>query len=268
MLKYEITSSNSVNVELIPIKVKPMKDRFDLFDTIIQHIEENKQHVSNSDIVVVSSKFVSMSQGSLVALNKVKPSKKASMIAEKLNMDARLAELVLRESDFIFSGVPGFILAVKDGVIAPNAGIDRSNVQHGYAILHPREPFKVAEVLRRKFLARLGKKVGIVITDSRLMPTRIGTIGIAVAVAGFEPVQDLRGSKDLFGNTLRVTLKATADSIATAANMIMGESDDSIPVVIVRNFNVEMSDKTFSWKDLAIPHDQCIYVRGLKDSIV
>jgi len=120
-----------VNVELIPIKVKPMKDRFDLFQTIVQHIEENKQHVSDGDIIVVSSKFVSMSQGSLVELKKIKPSKKASQIAEKLNMDARLAELVLRESDFMFSGVPGFILAVRDGVVAPNAGIDRSNVEHG-----------------------------------------------------------------------------------------------------------------------------------------
>jgi coenzyme F420-0:L-glutamate ligase len=254
-----------VNVELIPVKVNPMKDKFDLFQTILQNIEENKQHVSDGDIVVVSSKFVSMSQGSLVELGKIKPTKQASEIAEKLSMDARLAELVIRESDFMFSGVPGFILAVKDGVIAPNAGIDRSNVQHGYAILHPREPFKVAEILRREFLSHVGKKVGIVITDSRLMPTRIGTIGIAIAVAGFEPVQDLRGTKDLFGNTLRVTLKATADSIATAANMIMGESNESIPIVLVRNLEVAMSDRALDWKDLAIPSEQCIYVRGLRN---
>ncbi len=254
-----------MNVELIPVKVKPMSDKFDLFQTILQNIEENKQQVSDGDIVVVSSKFVSMSQGSLVELDKVEPSKQATEIAQKFNMDSRLAELVLRESDFMFSGVPGFILAVKDGVNAPNAGIDRTNVQHGYAILHPREPFKVAELLRREFLSHAGKKVGIVITDSRLMPTRIGTIGIAIAVAGFEPVQDLRGTKDLFGNTLRVTLKATADSIATAANMIMGESSEAIPIVLVRNMDVVVSDKSFSWKDLAIPADQCIYVRGLRD---
>lgn len=258
-------TSSLVNVELISVKVTPMKDKFDLFQTILQNIEENQQHVSDGDIVVVSSKFVSMSQGSLVKLDKIKPSKQASEAAEKLSMDARLAELVLRESDFMFSGVPGFILAVKDGVIAPNAGIDRSNVQHGYAILHPREPFKVAEILRREFLSHVGKKVGIVITDSRLMPTRIGTIGIAIAVAGFEPVQDLRGTKDLFGNTLRVTLKATADSIATAANMIMGESNESIPIVLVRNLEVAMSDRALDWNDLAIAFDQCIYVRGLRN---
>lgn len=252
-----------MSVELIPIKVKPMKDRFDLFHTIVQQINENGQRLSDGDILAVSSKFVSISQGSIVALDRIKPSEKALRIAEELSMDPRLAELVIRESDFIFSGVPGFILAVREGVIAPNAGIDRSNVQQGYAILHPREPFREAETLRRKFLAHLGKKVGVVITDSRLMPTRMGTIGIAVAAAGFEPVEDLRGRKDLFGNTLRVTLKATADSIATAANMIMGESDDLIPVVIARNLVVRMSDKILSWRDLAIPHDQCIYVRGL-----
>ena len=123
-------TSSLVKVELIPVKVKPMSDKFDLFQTILQNIKENKQQVSDGDIVVVSSKFVAMSQGSLVELDKVTPSKQAIEIAEKFNMDSRLAELVLRESDFMFSGVPGFILAVKDGVIAPNAGIDRSNVQH------------------------------------------------------------------------------------------------------------------------------------------
>lgn len=255
-----------VTVQLIPVKIGLMNSRFDLFQTIAQNIEMNGQKANDGDIIIVSSKFVSMSQGSVVELEKVKPSRKAVEMAAKLSMNEKLTELVLRESDFVFSGVPGFILAVKDGVIAPNAGIDRSNVQRGHAILHPREPFKVAEVLRRKFLAYGGKKVGIVITDSRLMPTRTGTIGVAVAVAGFEPVDDLRGSKDLFGNTLRVTLKATADSIATAANMIMGESNDSIPVVIARGMDVKMSDGVFTWKDLAIPHEQCIYVRGLKSA--
>ena len=69
----------------------------------------------------------------------------------------------------------------------------------------------------------------------------------------------------LFGIILRVTLKAKADSIATAANMLMGESNESIPIVIVRNLNIRKSDKTFNWKDLSISHDQCIFVRGLKD---
>jgi len=254
-----------MHIELIPIKTETMKDRFDLFEIIVQTIERNKEQILDNDIIVISSKFVAMSQGSVVELNTVKSSEQALKMADKFGMNPRLVELVLQESDYIFNGIEGFILAVKDGVMAPNAGIDKSNIQQGFVILHPRDAFNVAQTLRKKFLANAGKKVGIVITDSRLMPLRIGTVGVAIGVAGFEPVEDLRGNKDLFGNILKVTLKATADSIATAANMIMGESDESIPLVIVRNFNVRMSDEIFSWRDLAIPSDQCIYVRGLRE---
>ncbi len=249
----------------MPIKTEMKKNRFDLFETIVQSIERDGEQICDNDIMVISSKFVAMSQGSVVELDTVRPSEKALKMAEKFNMEPRLVELVLQQADYIFNGIEGFILAVKDGVIAPNAGIDRSNVPQGFVILHPRDAFKVAQTLREKFLVDTGKRVGIVITDSRLMPLRIGTIGIAVAVAGFEPVEDLRGKEDLFGNILKVTLKANADCIATAANMIMGESNESIPLVIVRNFNVRMSEEKFSWKDLAVIEDQCIYVRGLRE---
>lgn len=252
-----------MHTELIPIKTEMKNDKFDLFETIVQSIERNGEKICEDDIIAISSKFVAMSQGAVVELNAVKPSERAQEIAEKFNMDPRLTELVLKESDYIFNGIEGFILAVKEGVIAPNAGIDKSNIREGYVILHPREPFKIARYLREKFLGKTGKRIAIVIIDSRLMPTRMGTVGVAVAVAGFEPVEDLRGTKDLFGNILRVTRKATADSIATAANMIMGESSESIPIVIVRNFDVKISDRILNWQDLAIPHDQCIYVRGL-----
>lgn len=255
-----------MHIELIPIKTELKKEPFDLFGTIIQSIERNGEDVREGDIIVVSSKFVAMSQGAIVELNTVHTSEEAQKLAEKFGMDPRLAELVIRESEHIFSGIEGFILVMKDGVMAPNAGIDKSNVQKGYVILYPREPFKVAQMLYNKLHEKIGRRVGVVIVDSRLMPTRMGTVGITLAVAGFEPVEDMRGRKDLFGNELRVTKKATADCIATSANMIMGESDESIPIVIVRNCKVRFNDKSFSWRDLAIPHDQCIYVKGLKDS--
>ncbi len=252
-----------MHTELIPIKIDLKENVFDLFETIVQSIKQSGDQICDRDIIVISSKFVAVSQGSVVKLSSVIPSERADRMAEKFTMDPRVVEIVLQESDTILNGIEGFILAVKDGVIAPNAGIDRSNVQQGHVVLHPRDPFNMARTLRRKFFENLGKHVGIVLSDSRLMPMRIGTIGIAVAVAGFEPTQDLRGKEDLFGNILRVTLKATADSIATSANMIMGESSESIPLVIVRNFKVKMSDNSYCWKDLAISNEQCIYIRGL-----
>lgn len=251
-------------MRLIPIKSKVMNSTFDLFDTIIDNIIKNGEDVNDNDIIVLSSKFVAMSQGSIIALDDIKPSKVALELAERYAIDDKIVEIVVREADTIVGGIEGFLLTVKDGVIAPNAGIDRSNVMNGYIITHPKEPFKVARDLRSKFRNRYGIDVGVVITDSRLMPSRKGTIGVAIAVAGFKPVRDLRGKRDLFGNNLRVTMHAIADSIATAANLLMGESDESIPIVIVRDAKVEWSNDEFTWKDLAIYYDRCIYIRGLR----
>lgn len=197
-------------------------------------------------------------------LDKIKVSKKAKSLASKYHMSAKLAELTLRESDYIYKGIPGFLLAVKNGVMAPNAGIDKSNVPRGFVILYPSKPFRSAENLRRRFLVNLGIKVGVVIADSRLMPTRIGTIGIAIASAGFEPVEDQRGKKDLFGNILRVTFKAVSDSLAAMGVAVMGESNESTPIAVIRGIKVIATDRKLSWHDMAVDARQDIYVRGLQ----
>jgi coenzyme F420-0:L-glutamate ligase/coenzyme F420-1:gamma-L-glutamate ligase len=243
-------------LEILPISIKTQRSRFDLFGSLQGFVYKH------NDIVVISSKFVSMSEGSIVKLGTIKVKKRAKDLANQNHMDAKLAELVLRESDYLMSGVPGFLLAIRDGMIAPNAGIDKSNVPRGYAMLYPRDPFGTAEKLRLKFLAELGIRVGIVIADSRLMPTRIGTTGVAIGCAGFEPVEDQRGKRDLFGNVLRVTFKATADVIATMGIAVMGESDESTPVAVVRGANVIWSDKKFSWRDMAVEASEDIYLRG------
>jgi coenzyme F420-0:L-glutamate ligase/coenzyme F420-1:gamma-L-glutamate ligase len=245
-------------VEVLPISIGVKKGRFDLFKSL-QGFD-----YKNDDIVIMSSKFVSMSEGAVVNLGKIRASKKARALAAKCHMDAKLAELVLRESDYIVKGVPGFLLAIRDGMIAPNAGIDRSNVPKGYAILYPRNAFGTAEKLKQKFRSELGIRVGIVLADSRLMPTRIGTTGVAIACAGFQPVDDLRGRRDLFGNVLKFTFKAVADGLATMGVALMGESDDSTPAAVVRGAQVTWSDEKFSWKDMAVSPDQDIYLRGIR----
>ncbi len=242
-------------VEILPIAIKTQRGRFDLFRSLKGF--EYKQN----DIVVISSKFVSMSEGSVVKLRSVKATKRAKDLANQNHMDAKLAELVLRESEFVLGGVPGFLLAIRDGMIAPNAGIDKSNVPKGYAVIYPREPFETAEKMRLKFLVHLGIRVGIVIADSRLMPTRIGTTGVAIASAGFEPVEDQRGRKDLFGSVLRVTFKASADALATMGVAVMGESNESTPAAVIRGAHVLWSDRKFSWKDMAVDPSQDIYLR-------
>jgi coenzyme F420-0:L-glutamate ligase len=247
-------------MEILPISITVKKGKFDLFESLIL----SGLKFYENDIIVLSSKYVSMSEGSVVNLTKIKASKTAMDLAIKYHMSPKLAELTLRESDYIYKGVPGFLLAIKDGMMAPNAGIDRSNVPSGYAILYPHAPFKSAESLRRKFIINLGIKVGIVIADSRLMPTRIGTIGISIASAGFEPVEDKRGKKDLFGNVLKVTFIAVADSLASMAVAVMGESDESTPAAVIRGAKVIATNRKLTSCDMVVDPKQDIYTRGLQ----
>ena len=205
-----------------------------------------------------------MSEGSVLELDKVKTTSKAKSMRTLYQIDERLVEIILREADYVFRGVPGFLLSVKDGILAPNAGIDKSNVPHGHIVLYPNRPFETADKLRRQFLVHKGVNIRILVADSRLMPGRIGTVGIAIACSGFEPVEDIRGSKDLFGKVLRVSLKAVADSMATTAVSAMGESNESTPAVVLRGVTVVPTDRKLSWKDMAIDPELDLYLRGLR----
>ncbi|HYY67904.1 MAG TPA: coenzyme F420-0:L-glutamate ligase [Nitrososphaeraceae archaeon] len=246
-------------MEIFPLHSSIKRGKFDLFNSLIASGLEFK----NDDIIVISSKYVSMSEGALLKLSKIKVSKKAQILAIKFNMNPKIAELTIRESDYILGGIPGFLLSITDGMIAPNAGIDKSNVPSGFVIPYPNNAFKTAEDLRLKFLIYRKIRVGIVIADSRLMPTRIGTVGVAIGCAGFEPVEDERGKKDLFGNVLRVTLRAVADGLAATGVMVMGEGSESIPAVVIRGFKVTLTDRKLSKNDMIVDPDQDIYIRGL-----
>ena len=147
--------------------------------------------------------------------------------------------------------------------MAPNAGIDKSNSQ-GKLILYPNDPYQVAEQIKRKFFLDYNLHVGIIIVDSRLMPARIGTSGVAIACSGFEPVLDRRATKDLDGNVLKVTFQAIADNLASIANHKMGEADELIPLAIIRESGAKLTDRRISSEETAIPYDECIYFRGLK----
>ncbi|HZA68672.1 MAG TPA: coenzyme F420-0:L-glutamate ligase [Nitrososphaeraceae archaeon] len=246
-------------MEIFPIKVPKKDEGFDLFGTIV----ESKFQFLADDILVISSKFVSMSESSLIDLKKVKVSKRARALASKFKIDERIAQITLQESDYVVSGIPGFLLTINDGMIAPNAGIDKSNCPQGKIVLYPKDSFKTANELRKKFLKKYGTKIGIVISDSRLMPTRIGCTGIAIGVSGFDPVDDERGKIDLYGKKLKVTFKATADCLATIGVFMMGESNESIPLVVIRGANVRETERSLSMKDMTVNPKIDIYLRNI-----
>lgn len=132
-------------------------------------------------------------------------------------------------------------------------------------ILYPKNPYLVAEQIRRKIFLDKLIHVGVVLVDSRLMPGRIGTSGVALACAGIEPVLDMRSKNDLNGNPLKVTFQAIVDNIATIANHKMGEGAESKPFAIVRNSEAKFTDRKIDSEEMAISPDLCVYVRGLSN---
>lgn len=254
----------SNHLTVIPVKAPVQENAFDLYSTLIDAIADAGETLQDGDVLAVSSKYVAISQGRVVDLEQVQPGDEAAALATRYHMDPRMAQLVLDEADHIFGGIPmGFLLTWKNGVISPNAGLDRSNIPSGRAVLLPARPYKTAAALRAFLRERAGVDVGVVLTDSWLMPGRIGTTGVAVGTAGFRPVQDERGKADLFGNPMAVTQRGIADSITVCAQMVMGERDEATPIAIVRNTGVTLTDARVDVEDVAIPWEMCIYVESL-----
>jgi len=242
-----------------------MNGKFSFFDELKKKFQNNEFVLKNGDVIVISSKFISISQGRVLKIDNSRVCNKAKEISKKFNSTEKFIEIVLRESDEILGGVAGFVMSTTDGILAPNAGIDKSNSNGTEIILYPNEPYRFAEELKRKIFLESKIHVGIIIVDSRLMPTRIGTTGVTIACAGLEPTKDLRGEKDLDGNPLKVTFQATADNLATIANHEMGEGDDLHPIAIVRDSGCKLTDRKIIPEEMIISHEQCVYIRSFSN---
>ncbi len=252
-----------MSLVVLPIKSTLKKEPFDLFESLTSDLKNASIVPQNGDVIVISSKYVANSQGRILEYNKIMSSQDAEKIGKKFRIKPNIAEIILRESDIIFGGIPGFVITSSDNIMAPNAGIDKSNTKNGTIVLYPNEPYLGSEHLRRKFLLGYNVHVGIIIADSRLMPGRVGTVGVAIACSGIEPTSDLRGEKDLYGNVLKVTFQAIADDLASIANLKMGEGSDATPCVLIRNSDARITDRRIRESEMAISYEQCVYVRGL-----
>jgi len=257
----------------IPIQAPIQQDRFDLVPVTLSAITAAGEALQDEDVLAISSKYAAISEGRVVDLNAVEVSTEAQAMADRYLMNPQLAQLVMQEADHVFGGIThefngtsvGFLLTHKDGIISPNAGLDRSNIPNGQVVLFPKYPYQTAALIRQQIRNRLGVNIGVILTDSWLMPGRLGTTGVALATAGFHPVRDERGKADLFGNPMQVTQVGLADSICVCAQMVMGETAEATPIAIVRNTGVELTDDHIDVEDVAIPWEWCIYVGSLTD---
>ena len=254
-----------MNLTVIPLTSEKKDGKFCFFDELKKIVINSKVVIKEGDVLVISSKFISNSQGRILKIEKSKVCEKARKIARKFNTNEKFMEIVYRESDKIVGGVAGFAMATTNGILAPNAGIDKSNSKGTKIILYPNEPYKFAEELKRNIFLKLNLHVGIIIVDSRLMPARIGTTGVTIACAGIEPTKDLRGEKDLDGNPLKVTFQATADNLASIANHEMGEGNDLHPIAIIRDSNSKFTNRKIIPEEMIIPYEQCVYIRSFSN---
>ncbi|MBP7063283.1 coenzyme F420-0:L-glutamate ligase [Ferrovibrio sp.] len=193
------------------------------------------------DILIVAQKIVSKAEGRLVALDEVAPSAEARTLALKAGKDARIVELILRESSAVLRCVPGVIIVRhRHGTVLANAGIDQSNVLHQdgreYALLWPADPDAAAAGLRQAMLARLGFDLPVIINDSLGRAWRFGTVGAAIGVSGLAALVDMRGEDDRHGRVLVSTEVGQADEIAAAASLLMGQAAEGRPVVFLRGY--------------------------------
>ena len=224
-------------MKLTPIHTPVFNERADLPAFIVKHLPQ----VAEKSIIAVASKLVCLWKGLSVPYQNL----------------AQKEQLILQESTRALKTSLAW-LTIKNGMVMTNAGIDESNA-NGKLLLLPRDCYQAAAELRAQLKACWSvSNLGIIITDSMILPLRAGVIGAAVGYAGFKGVQDLRGRKDIFNKPLKTTLVDKADCLAGAATLLMGEAAEQTPLCVMENAPVEFCDKTNA-EELKYPPQDDLY---------
>ncbi len=244
---YRLDPSN--RIEIIPIFVgRDIQNGDDITKIILSSIRKEKENLEDNDILVVTHKIISKSEGRVVNLTNITPSFEAKRIAKVQKKDPRMVELIISESSELIRLEKGVIIAeTKHGLICANAGIDTSNVDKddNKVTLLPIDPDGTANMIREEIRRKEEKDVGVVITDTFGRPFREGQINIAIGISGVDPIISYIGEKDMYGKSLRITEIAVADEIASAAELVMKKSL-RIPAAIVRGWQFEFKSVTAS----------------------
>jgi len=221
-------------MQIRPIRTRIYTEGEDLAAFIVQHVPKLK----DGSVLAITSKIVALAEGRTANV-------------EDFDKVVRAESAWAMKTKYVW-------LTEKDGMILANAGVDESNAD-GKLVLLPKDSFKAAEDIRRALNSLYKvKRVGIVVTDSRVMPLRAGVTGVALGYAGFQGLRDYRGKKDLFGRKLKFTQTNIADSLATAATLAMGEGSEQQPLCIIEDAPIEFVERV-SKKELLIPLKDDMY---------
>ena len=243
--------------------VPSIKESDDIAEIILKSMLKDSIELEDNDIVVIAQKIISKAEGCLIDLKSIAPSSKSVQIAEKADKDPRLVELILQESKEIIKIEKGVIIVEhRLGHVLANAGIDQSNIDHKpgkeTVLLLPKNPNKSAKKIKEHIENQTGKTIGVIITDSIGRAWRLGTIGHAIGASVVKTIVDLRQKgTDLFGRELQTTVIGLADQIASAAMLIMGESNEGKPIVLVKGIDMPSDSDTVD--DLIRPKEEDLF---------
>jgi coenzyme F420-0:L-glutamate ligase/coenzyme F420-1:gamma-L-glutamate ligase len=215
----------------------------DLAALLLAALRQQGEQVAAGDVLVLAHKIVSKTEGRLLHLDEVEPSPFAHTLAQQGRKDAAYYEVVLRESRRIVKMAQGVLITeTHHGLICANAGVDESNIAGGRVVaLLPTDPDRSAADLRATLREQTGAEVAVIISDSFGRPWREGQINIAIGVAGLDPLRDYAGQTDTHGYPLQASRLAVGDELASAAELVMGKTDN-IPAVLVRGYRYQPAE--------------------------
>ena len=218
-----------MTISIHPVRGLPeISEGDDLAHLIGDLLTESGLGLQAGDVVVVTHKVVSKAEGRMVELEDDGPHSHRHLV------ESEAAAVLRRRGDLV-------ITETRHGFICANAGVDRSNAGPGRAVLLPVDPDRSARRIRSRLIQRFGVEVAVVITDTFGRPFRRGLTDVAIGVAGFKPIHDLRGTPDDHDRVLEVTEVAVADEIAAAADLAKGKVG-GVPVAIVRGLSLPAGD--------------------------
>ena len=228
---------------LFPVEQLPLvQPGDDLAALIVDRLHRQGETLQPGDILVIAQKVVSKAEGRLVRLSEVTPSEEAIALAETVNKEPRHVQVILDDSRGVVRVRKGLLVVEQRmGWVCANAGVDRSNVAPGeeeLVALLPEDADASAERLRARFAELTGVAPAVIINDSHGRAWRIGTVGVCIGCAGLPPVWNQRGMHDLFGYELASSEECIADELAGAASLLMGQSNEGRPVVVIRGYNL------------------------------
>lgn len=248
-------------VKVIAVENLPLFTEGDNIGQLIcQAAKKQDNPIREHDIIVVTHVAVSKAEGNIVNLDEVSPSEYALEIAKKVNKDPALVEVIIRETkEFVRIGPNRLITETKHGIVSANAGIDQSNVKGDRTVaLLPVNPNESAQKIRSEIKRVSGCNVAVIISDTHGRPLRMGEINVAIGVAGIKPIRDRRGEKDLFGYALKVKQTCIADELASAAELVMGQANEGIPIAIIRGYKYQVAENVTA-KDLTRPKERDMF---------